>query len=66
VRILKKQKMELELRLKDQEEELDDLAGQVSTVVILFKMRQIRINESRVAYFDLFRIWIQILLQYIF
>jgi hypothetical protein len=29
VRILKKQKMDLELRLKDQEEELDDLAGQV-------------------------------------
>jgi hypothetical protein len=30
VRILKKQKMDLELRLKDQEEELDDLAGQVN------------------------------------
>jgi hypothetical protein len=29
VRNLKKQKLELELRIKDQEEELDDMAGQV-------------------------------------
>jgi hypothetical protein len=31
VRNLKKQKLELELRVKDQEEELDDMAGQVSS-----------------------------------
>ena len=35
---LKKQKQDLESRLRDQEEEMDDLAGQVQQKIITIKM----------------------------